>query len=379
MLRHALFIARMDLAHRFRARETWMWTFILPVIFFYFIGTVTGGFGGSSDSPDRIAVYAPHDAGFLADQLVRRLEAAKYAVARVDRPDALARYSRSLEIPAGFTATVRAGKPAEVKLTRRGGGQEADYDKTRVGRAVYTVLADLIVAGKTTQAPGPEDFAALAAQPRALTLKVESAGQRQRIPTGFEQAVPGTMVMFTLMVLFTGGGQLLVSERHQGILRRLAAAPVSRGAVVLGKWGAQMGRGSIQIAFAMLTGTVLFRVDWGRYLPVVCLTVLVYAALAGALGILLGNLARTEGQVVALGVVATNVLAALGGCWWPIEITPRWIQKLALFLPTGLSMDALHQLVSFGAGPAAVLPHLLVLSALALAAGWAAARTFRYQ
>ncbi len=379
MLRHALFIARTDLAHRFRARETWMWTFVLPVVFFYFIGTVTGGFGGSSDSPEWIAVYAPPDAGFLADQLARRLEQAKYAIARVDSREALAGYSRALEIPPGFSASALAGKPVELKFTRRGGGQDADYDKTRVGRAVYTVLADLIVAGKSAQAPGPEDFAALAAQPRTLTLKVESAGQRQRIPTGFEQAVPGTMVMFTMMVLLTGGGALLVAERNQGILRRLAAAPVSRGAVVLGKWTAQMGRGAIQIAFAMLAGSVLFRVDWGRHLPVVCLAVLAYAALAAALGILLGNLARTEGQVVALSVIATNVLAALGGCWWPIEITPRWIQKLALFLPTGLSMDALHKLVSFGAGPSAVLPHLLVLSALALAAGWGAARTFRYQ
>jgi len=379
MLRHAFFLARRDLAHRFRARETWLWAFVLPVVFFYFIGTVTGGFGRSSDSREWIAVWAPPDAGLLADQLIRRLEEAKYTVARVKSPDALARYTRSLEIPAGFTAAVLAGKPSEVKLTRRGGGQDADYDKTRVSRAVYTVLADLIVAGKNVPTPGPEDFAALAAQPRALTLKVESAGQRRRIPSGFEQAVPGTMVMFIMMVLFTSGGVLLVTERNQGILRRLAATPLSRGAVVLGKWGAQMGLAAIQIAFAMLVGTVLFRVDWGRYLPVVCLAVLAYAALAGALGILLANLARTEGQVVALGVVITNVLAALGGCWWPIEITPRWVQKLSVLLPTGLTMDALHQLVSFGAGPGAVLPHLIVLTVAALAAGWAAARTFRYQ
>ena len=45
MLRHALYLARKDLAHRFRARETWIWAFVLPVVFFYFIGTVTGGFG----------------------------------------------------------------------------------------------------------------------------------------------------------------------------------------------------------------------------------------------------------------------------------------------------------------------------------------------
>jgi hypothetical protein len=24
------------------------------------------------------------------------------------------------------------------------------------------------------------------------------------------------------------------------------------------------------------------------------------------------------------------ILAALGGCWWPIEITPPWMQSLSL-------------------------------------------------
>jgi ABC-2 type transport system permease protein len=64
---------------------------------------------------------------------------------------------------------------------------------------------------------------------------------------------------------------------------------------------------------------------------------------------------------VAIGVVAANVMAALGGCWWPIEITPPFMQKLQLAFPTGWTMDALHKLISFGYGPASVLPHILVM------------------
>ena len=72
-------------------------------------------------------------------------------------------------------------------------------------------------------------------------------------------------------------------------------------------------------------------------------------------------------------------MAGLGGCWWPIEITPLWAQKLALFLPTGLAMDALHKLVNFGAAPAEVVPHFLVLAAATLAGMWLLARSFRFQ
>jgi ABC-type multidrug transport system permease subunit len=104
-----------------------------------------------------------------------------------------------------------------------------------------------------------------------------------------------------------------------------------------------------------------------------------WAALAAALSLLLGSLARTEGQAIAIGVLASNVLAALGGCWWPIEVTPRWMQQLSLCLPTGWTMDALHRLMHFAQGSASALPHLAALCAAALVAGWAASRVFRFQ
>ncbi len=187
------------------------------------------------------------------------------------------------------------------------------------------------------------------------------------------------MVMFTMLVLFTVGAVSLTMERNAGILRRLASAPMSRGAIVLGKWGARIAIGVVQIAFAMIAGTVLFHIHWGPNLPFVALVLLTYAALATVLGMLLGNFGRTTGMVVGLGVIASNVLAGLGGCWWPIEITPLWAQKLALFVPTGWTMDALHKLINFGSSPSAVVPHICVTLAAALAAGYIVSRSFKFQ
>jgi ABC-type multidrug transport system permease subunit len=186
------------------------------------------------------------------------------------------------------------------------------------------------------------------------------------------------MVMFTLMVMATSGAILLLIERQQGLLRRLAYTPISRLAIVLGKWGGKWFLGLVQIAFAMIAGTLLFRMNWGPDLAAVIAVMLVYGALMAAIGIILGSLARSEGQAIGIGVIAANVLAALGGCWWPIEITPAWMQKLQLFLPTGWAMDALHKLISFGAGPTSVIPHLvgmLLGSIILIAVG---TRVFRF-
>ena len=42
MLPAAWFIARKDVQYIVRERESILWLFIMPIVFFYFIGTITG-------------------------------------------------------------------------------------------------------------------------------------------------------------------------------------------------------------------------------------------------------------------------------------------------------------------------------------------------
>lgn len=436
-LRRAAFLATRDLRHLLRGREALLWTFVMPPVFFFFIGTITGGFAGMMDRPEPLVLEAPADAGHLAGALERRLKERGFEVRRVDpqasgvpaareapasrevpaateasagreAPTATetstgreapaatetstGREARAaagdeaelepearLTLPAGFTDSLLAGSRVRVFLHPASEDlASARYVEVRAGRAVYGLLADLAATAAAGDSVTPAALRAIAAEPRLVTLDVTDAGRRVEPPTGFDQAVPGTMVMFTLLVLLTSGAAPLVTERRSGVLRRLASAPMSRGTVVAGKAGARLGLAVVQIAFAALTGSLLFGVRWGPDPAMVALVLLAWAAVAALLGLVLGNLARSPGQAVALGVLAGNLLAALGGCWWPIEITPPWMQDFARVLPTGVTMDALHRLVSFEAGAASALPHVAVLAGMAAAAGWLAARTFRF-
>ena len=376
-LADAWYLARTDVWRLLRRREVLLWTLVMPVLFFYFIGMVNRG--GSSDERDTLAVSVAPDAGFLADELTRRLGSRDFRIVRPASRAEFLQYGRRLEIPAGFTAAVLAGAPMKIGFSRIGEYQGAEYDRVRISRASYAVLEDLIAIRAGGAVPTPDGFRQLAAEPRTMQLEVATAGHRRVPPSGYEQSVPGTMVMFTLTVLFTAGAVSLMLERTNGLLRRLAYTPMSRGAVVLGKWGARMAIGALQIAIAMTAGTVLFRVHWGPNLPMVVVVMLAYGGLAATLAMLLGNFGRSAPQVIGVGVISSNLLAGLGGCWWPIEITPPWAQQLALFLPTGWTMDALHKLVNFGAAPATAIPHLCASVALALAAGWVLARKFRFE
>lgn len=374
MLRDALFIARADLRDALRQKETIVWTFVMPLVFFYFIGKVTGGFAESDDAKTPIAVAAGEDGGFLLQELERRLGERGFEVRGADD-----RTKRRLVVPAHLSADVLSAKPVRLAYTGSTNGLDGDYDAMKVRRAAYTVLADLVAISATNDAPGAADFEALARKPRALAVASTSAGRRVKPPAGFEQTVPGTMTMFTLIVLLTSGAVRLAIERKEGLLRRLASTPISRGEIVLGKWASRLGLGLVQVAVGLVAGSLLFGVKWGPSLPMIGVVLLAWASLAASLSLLLGSLARTDAQAVAIGVLASNILAALGGCWWPIEITPPFLQHLARCLPTGWTMHALHELVSFGNGWRSAVPDALLLACFAVLAGWAASRRFRFE
>lgn len=377
MWRDAWFIASNDARYLLMKRETILWTFVMPIIFFYFIGTVTGGYGGGGRGRPAVALEAPAG-GFLAGEVGRRLDEAGFAVVPAGAGATSGRAARRLVLPPAFTDSVLAGHATVVRFGRRTSGMDGQYDEVRVRRSLYTVLADLVAADAPDGRPDSSAFARMRALPRPVQLKVSSAGQRRDPPVGFQQAVPGTLVMFTLLVLLTSGAVLLIIERREGLLRRLASTPMSRTSIVLGKWIGRMMLGLVQVAFGVLAGTLLFRMQWGPDIAMVALVLVFWAALTASLGLLIGGLCATEGQAVGIGVFGTNLLAALGGCWWPIEVTPQWMQTLSLALPTGWTMDALHRLITFQAGPASVLPHLAALALAALVAGWAAVRTLRF-
>jgi len=336
---------------------------------------------GNTATPLAVVAEAP---GFLKDQIDLRLQdndfKPEWIAALETGIEEDSQPRRLLSFSPGLSDQVLAGQSVTARYDTKASALTREFEVIRIQRALYTALADIAVAD--TQSAGALSqpaLSALNAETRIWQLEVSPAGTRQKIPSGFEQSIPGILVMFTLLVLLTSGASMLAVERNQGLLRRLAAAPISRAEVVSGKWGSRMALAALQIGVALAIGTWLFSMHWGPDLAMIILVLTGWAAFCASAGLLLGSLAKTEGQAAGLGVLIANVLAALGGCWWPIEITPDWMQFIQKLLPTGWTMDALHKLISFEAGAASAIPHVAVLFIGALLVGALAVNRFRYE
>lgn len=151
--------------------------------------------------------------------------------------------------------------------------------------------------------------------------------------------------MYLMMNLMIFGGDSGAAERRNGVIRRLMVHPVIKLELVFSKIYGLALLGRVQILFFLAIGKFMMGVNLVANLPAITLTLLVLGWVGSSLGVLIGSLIAAEDHVTGICVLAS----LLGGCWWPLEIAPPALQKVALCLPKGWALKALHQLISSAA------------------------------
>jgi ABC-type multidrug transport system permease subunit len=161
----------------------------------------------------------------------------------------------------------------------------------------------------------------------------------------FDQNVPGFSVTFLLLGMLLGVSLGILDERDWGTLERVRALPVSASNILVGKLVSRFVVGVVQMLVLFAVGYVLFGISlgpepWALALPIVGI---VFAGTA--FGLIVAAGARTRDSVLPLGSIVIVTMAAVGGCWWPIDLEPRWMRSVALAFPTTWAMEAFNDLM----------------------------------
>lgn len=392
-------LALLDLRLTVRDRAAFFWMLILPVAFMWLFSNLGGGDGAR---PKIHLTIEDHDGGWLARALVAELDDERLELVEQTPPDSATSATneageatggdeseeppRVLVIPEGFTTGALAGEKQTLELASRGDADE-QYSvaaQMHVVRVIARVLGRLV---ELRALPGDDlddealrvGMARLAERPALVQLRVSEAGRGTPVVSGRAQSIPGTLTGIVLMMTLIYGGVFLAQEKVNGTLRRQAALPLTRGQIFAGKLLGRLLMAGVQIVILVAIGRFVFGLSWGTSPVGLALVLATYAAAVAGMATLLGAIVATPDQASGIGWISSMVMAALGGCWWPSEIMPRWLWLAAHALPTAWAMDALHSLVSFGRGLESVLLPSVVLLAFAAASAWLGARWLRFE
>ncbi len=178
----------------------------------------------------------------------------------------------------------------------------------------------------------------------ASPYREEGSGWLKRGAIRYQLLVPSYLVMFAFFLVLTVGW-LFVAERRQGTMKRLVAAPLTRGQILLGKLIPCLLLSLFQGFFLLLAGKLLFAMSWGTQPYWLFLVAAATSWAAMGMALLVAALARTETQVAIYGTLLVLVLAGLSGCMMDRAVMPEQMRTLSKITPHAWALDAYRQLL----------------------------------
>jgi ABC-2 type transport system permease protein len=212
-------------------------------------------------------------------------------------------------------------------------------------------------------------------RPSLVEYDVEKVGEVEaENPSDF--VIPGYLVMFVFMTA-AFSAEAIVRERQNRTLERLLATSVEKESIIAGLFAGTAAKGLVQITLFWMVGLLVFQVNLGRSLEAVILLSILMVIMSSAFAIMLATLVKTQRSAGSIALITSLVLAPLGGCWWPLFITPRWMQFIAKITPHGWANTGFNKLLVFGADFNAVVNEMLALLVFAAVFGIIAIWRFR--
>lgn len=155
--------------------------------------------------------------------------------------------------------------------------------------------------------------------------------------TSFQYYAGGMGVLFLLMtVVFLVGS--MIEEKEEDVYKRLIVSKLSNTNYIVGKLLGIVLMSMIQLAVIILFTSLVFKVNWGEPFTVGMIGCSFILNAAG-FGVLIGSFINREKTFNSVGILGTQVLAALGGSMVPLYLFPQWVIDISYFLPNSLALQ----------------------------------------
>lgn len=403
-LRHIWFIARKDLKLFATDRLALLFFILFPFLFMIMFNFILSGVGSEDDRLELHLVTQEAEGG-LSYQIIAAIETKDDSQLRPGEPKIVwdKDYDKArqtvedkeiagfLAFPADFTEGVFTGKGAQLEVVANAEAIDTRAALSGMAQAIASragsqrMGADLVVEILTTYGSMADIEQAIrqffsvqgdtATGESFIEFRTEKVGEVEaENPANF--VIPGYLVMF---VFFAGAlsAEAIVRERQNHTLERLLASSVRRESILGGIFTGTASKGLIQIAIFWTVGILAFKIDLGLSPVAVILLSILMVIMSSAFALMLATLAKTQGSASSIAVLTSLILAPLGGSWWPLFITPKWMQALAKITPHGWATTGFNKLMVFGADFTAVVPEMLALIGFAMVFSMIAIWRFR--
>jgi ABC-2 type transport system permease protein len=266
-----------------------------------------------------------------------------------------------LVIPERHAADLAAGRPAPVELLLDG----SDAKTATVARG----YADAIARSHSARIAGHAAPPSVRAESRVWYNETLDSGS---------QIVPGLIGVIMSIIAAMLTSLTVAREWERGTMEQLAATPVGRAEVILGKLAPYLAIGLVDVVVALLAGVYLFGVPFRGSLALFAVASSVFLVGVLGLGILLSCNMRSQLLASQAAIFATYMPALLfSGFMFTLDNMPAFLQLVSRAIPSRYFVAITRGIFLKGAGADVLWPALLGLALYAAAMIALSVRSFR--
>jgi ABC-2 type transport system permease protein len=274
-----------------------------------------------------------------------------------------------LVVPPGFARDLAAGRPASVQALVDGSDANTAQIALNYAQAIVTSWSARAVprrevgeVGITVRPP---------VTPAARVWYNEELRSTNMI-------VPGLVAVIMMVIAAMLTALTVAREWERGTMEQLAATPVHRAEVILGKLLPYLGIGMIDIAVAVAVGVWVFDVPLRGSVAFLMAQSLLF--LTGALGLGIAISAAVKSQLLATqtAMIATYLPSLLlSGLLFDIAAMPLPLRVVSLAVPARYYIEVTRGVFLKGVGPAELWTESLAMIAFAVVGLALAVHAFR--
>ncbi|PEI93864.1 ABC transporter permease [Bacillus pseudomycoides] len=292
---------------------------------------------------------------------LNHVEVSKIKASEIEEKLASKKLDGVITLDSGFSQSVRDGKPSHIQISSIKGAQVTEFIKSYLYNYIDNITAISKVAQKdqSTFDKMYANYQKNSFKLTAYTLKDTSKNKDMTNQT------VGYLIMFMLFSAVNFSERIL-REKENRTYFRLLSTPIDGKKYILSNVAVNMVIMMVQIIVTVLFMTNVFHIDTNMPLLVMIGVLMIFGLIAIGLSLAVVSFAKNSVSANAMQNIIITPTCLLAGCFFPFEVMPASVQKIANFLPQRWLLDTIGELQQ-GTPFSDLYLNILILFAFAIA------------
>ncbi|MDR7239567.1 ABC transporter permease [Neobacillus drentensis] len=239
----------------------------------------------------------------------------------------------------GYSDSVLAGEPGHIQLTSIKGAAITAYVKSYLHQYIDNIATISYVAGGNREIFEQmyQDFQHTEYNLATHTLEDSSKNKFMTNQT----------IGFLIMIMLMSAGnmsEIILLEKENRTYFRLLSTPINARKYILSNIIVNMIVMTIQVFITLTIMKNVFHIGINMSFGSAVFVMLLFSLIAVGISLVIVSFSNSRSAAGALQNLIITPTVMLSGCFWPVEVMPKSLQKIANFLPQRWTLDTLTKL-----------------------------------